>query len=104
MTDASRSPADDHEAGRQRRLPIDPDAGFPTMSRLDFVRLRERVGTQHEAAVEMQTARRTLGRWERGDRPIPGVAAVCIRLLAEEADRRRARTEAAVAEIVAERS
>ena len=97
MTDPSQAIADDQGAGRQRALPIDPDSGFPTMSCLEFVRLREAIGTQVEVAIELQTARRTLGRWERGDRPVPGIAAVAIRLLAEKAAARRDFTEAAIA-------
>jgi len=93
-----------NDTPRQSRLPIDPDAGFPTMPPEDFTRLRESIGTQVEVAVELRTARRTVGRWERGDRPVPGIAAVAIQLLADVAAERRKRTEDAVAGIMAAKS
>ena len=82
----------------QRQL-IDPDAGFPTMPAATFLALRESVGTQADVAVELQTARRTVGRWERGDRPVPGIAAVAMTLLADKARLRRELTAAAVRDI-----
>lgn len=102
LADLTRSPADNHE--RQPRLPIDPDAGFPTMSAMEFAILRESIGTQQEVATELQTARKSIGRWERGDRPVPGIAAAAIKLLADVAKARRERTHAAVAEIMADAS
>lgn len=62
------------------------------MTPAEFTALREKIGTQDEAATEMDTNRRTIGRWERGERSIPGVAAVCVRMLAERAQARRAAT------------
>lgn len=62
------------------------------MTSLEFQALREQIGTQDEAAAEMETNRRTIGRWERGERTIPGVAAVCVRMLAERAQARKAAT------------
>ncbi len=62
------------------------------MTPAEFTALRERIGTQDEAAAEMESNRRTIGRWERGERTIPGVAAVCVRLLAERAEARKAAT------------
>ena len=69
------------------------------MTKEEFTRLREQIGTQEEAAEEMDTSRRTIGRWERGERSIPGVAAVCVKLLAAQAETRRAATLAAAAEM-----
>lgn len=104
MTSTSRPPADDAKAPRQGRLAIDPDAGFPTMPAEEFYALRVSIGEQKEVAIELETARRTLGRWERNERPVPGIAAVAIRLLAEKAAARRERTLEAVAGIMAEQS
>lgn len=73
----------------------------PVMTPVEFGRLRQQIGTQEEVADEMQTARRTLGRWESGERPVPGVAAVCIRELAKGAAARRADTLRAIQEMEA---
>lgn len=100
MSSLERSPADEFEAGRQPRLPtLDADAGFPTMPAFEFFELRERCGTQAEVAIELQTARRTMGRWERGERPVPGIAAVAIRMLAERVEARRKLTAEAISDI-----
>lgn len=85
-----------------RRRPVDPDAGFPTMSAMEFTMKRESIGTQADVAIELQTARRTVGRWERGERPVPGIAAVAITLLAEKAALRRDLTAAAVRDMRAD--
>lgn len=71
---------------------------FEAMPAEEFRGHREAIGTQEEVEELMQTARRTLGRWERGERPVPGVASVCIRLLRRDAEGRKARTVAAVVE------
>lgn len=67
------------------------------MSFVEFVKIRETIGTQADVATELETARRTFGRWERGERPVPGIAAAAIKLLAAEHQRRRARTQEAIA-------
>lgn len=84
-----------------RQVTKDPDAGFPVMPAVDFLQLREACGTQMEVAVELMTSRKSLGRWERGERPVPGIAAAAIRLLAAEAARRAKRTRKAIADIAA---
>jgi DNA-binding transcriptional regulator YiaG len=72
---------------------------FPIMTAAEFERNRMAIGTQAEVADQMQTARKTVGRWERGDRPVPGVASVCIRLLRAQADEARSRTLEAAKEL-----
>ncbi len=84
--------------GRDRHATA--DEGFPSMPPATFAKLRELVGTQEETAMEMQTARRTIGRWERGDRAVPGAAAVCIRLLAEKALARKKFTAKVAREMI----
>lgn len=69
------------------------------MTAAAFLALRESVGTQEDVADAMETDRRTIGRWERGERPVPGVAAVCIRLLAQDKAMKRSATLEAVAKM-----
>ncbi len=71
------------------------------MSAGEFQTLRETIGTQESVADDLQTDRRTLGRWERGERPVPGIAAAAIRLLAQQAAANRAATLRAVSEMEA---
>lgn len=69
------------------------------MTAAAFLALRESFGTQEEVADAMETDRRTIGRWERGERPVPGVAAVCIRLLVQDKEMKRTATLEAVAQM-----
>lgn len=71
---------------------------FPQMTAEEFKAHRKAIGPQDEVADLMQSDRRTIGRWERGERPVSGPASVCIRLLRRDAEHRKARTAAAVAE------
>lgn len=79
-----------------------PEGGFPVMPALVFLQLREACGTQEEVALDLQTPRRTLGRWERGERAVPGVAAAAIRMLADKAQLRRDLTAAGLAAMKAD--
>ena len=54
------------------------------MTAQEFETFRTSIGTQQEVADMMETARRSIIRWEKGERAIPGSAAVCIRLLAKK--------------------
>lgn len=65
----------------------------------EFLALRESIGTQESVADDLETDRRTLGRWERGERPVPGIAAAAIRLLAQDAASRRVATLRAVSDM-----
>lgn len=62
------------------------------MTPVEFESLRKKIGTQAEAAEEMDVNLRTIGRWERGQRPIPYIAALALRHLATEAEARKAAT------------
>lgn len=64
----------------------------PIMSAGEYRRLREVLGSQDEAAHDLGINRRTLGRYERGERPIPLLAALQIRRGVREASVRKART------------
>lgn len=72
---------------------------FPRMSAAEFAAHRQAIGTQEEVSDLTETDRRTIGRWERGERPVPGIASVCIRLLRADAEKRKARTMAAAADM-----
>lgn len=71
----------------------------PQMTAAEFMAHREAIGTQAEVAEQMETARKTVGRWERGERPVPGVASVCIRLLRARAEAAKRRTAEAAREM-----
>lgn len=61
--------------------------------------LRPKIGSQEEVAESMGRARRTIGRWERGERPVPASAALWLRLEAKSTAERKAHTMATAAEI-----
>jgi len=67
------------------------------MSAARFCAIRESIGSQEEVAKELYTARRTFGRWESGERPVPGIAAAAIELLAQAHRERQRRTQDAIA-------
>lgn len=72
---------------------------FPRMTAEEFGEHRQAIGTQEEVSELTETDRRTIGRWERGERPVPGIASVCIRLLRAQAVARKVRTVAAAREL-----
>lgn len=67
------------------------------MTAVEFSAIRESIGSQEEVAKELYTARRTFGRWESGERPVPGIAAAAIELLAQAHRERQRRTREAIA-------
>lgn len=62
------------------------------MEASEFTIAREAIGTQADVADSMGRPRRTIGRWERGERAVPAAAAVWIRREMKAAAERRAAT------------
>lgn len=56
----------------------------PVMTREEFQAARTAAGlaTQEAVAAALEVDRRTVGRWERGDVPVPGPVRVALRCMA----------------------
>jgi transcriptional regulator with XRE-family HTH domain len=56
------------------------------MTPMELIAIRERLGTTRRElgeAIGLEDAKNTLGKWERGERPIPAHRAAMISALAE---------------------
>lgn len=62
------------------------------MTAAEFLNCREAIGTQADVADAMGRPRRTIGRWERGEREVPAAARVWIRHETKAAAERKAKT------------
>lgn len=62
------------------------------MEAAEFLIAREAIGTQADVADAMGRPRRTIGRWERGERAVPAAARVWIRREVRKAQERKAKT------------
>jgi DNA-binding XRE family transcriptional regulator len=82
-------------------MPFDPGEAERALKPGNFVAIRQTIGTQEEVAGELRISRKSIGRYEGGERRIPYSLAIAIVVLAVAAARRRETTVAALAELPA---